>query len=104
FLIVDNPLEPLPSFKGVAFRGSSGAGYHRVTPGDRDVRIFLSGTDLDVVTNVLVDTTINFVANQRYTIMHVGSARAGTDGIIVFEDELPTPEGSLSIRAFHAVE
>lgn len=104
FRIVDNPLENLPSFQGVPFGGTTGAGYHRVnSPGDRAVRIFTSGTSLDVVTQVIVDTTINFAANQRYTVVHFGNQRDESAGIEVFDDELPEPGGNIAIRVFNAI-
>ena len=104
FRFVDK-VENLPTFLGVAFRGTSGV-YQRVDPGTRPVRIFVSSSNVTDAAIRLVDTTITLAADRRYTLVYAGRARGNQDALVVIEEPslaLPTPAvGSIAVRALHA--
>jgi hypothetical protein len=109
FRIVDEPVENLPTFVNVAFRGVSSAGYQGITAGDRQVRVFPVSTNPAVASQRLIDQTIPFEAGQHYTLLHAGSARAAdgdpaADRLLVIEDEFPAPgAGNIALRAINAM-
>jgi hypothetical protein len=107
FRFIDQ-VENLPTFMGVAFRGSSGL-YQRVTPGSRKLRIFPSfpGGTAAANNQILIDTTITLQADKRYTLAYVGSARGNADALAVIEEDaaLPTPgAGQIAVKALHVAQ
>lgn len=73
----------------------------------RKIRVFVQpGADLaspEAVSQVLVDTTITFDANARYTLLLTGSARAKTVKFVVINDAAPVPTaGNVAFRALNA--
>jgi hypothetical protein len=102
FRFIDK-VENLPTFLGVAVRGTSG-GYQRVDPGTRPVRIFVNSTNPAETQKRLVDTTITLAADARYTLVYAGAARGNADRLVVLTDPLtfPTPPaGNIAVRALN---
>jgi len=52
--------------------------YHGVQPGSRHFKVFvdMGSTSIDVVTQVILDTTLTLSAGTYYTVMHTGFVRA----------------------------
>lgn len=95
----------------VGYRGNSGS-YRALPPGAHHIRVFQAGTTAacngpDVVTKVLLDTTVTFEANHYYTILHAGYMKAGaspTQRLIVSDDVFPSDAAAnVSIRAINAI-
>ncbi|MEJ7810294.1 MAG: DUF4397 domain-containing protein [Gemmatimonadaceae bacterium] len=85
-------LELAPPGIAVAYRGSTP--YQGIAAGARRIRIFPTSENIDVTSQILLDTTITFEATRYYTLVWTGSARSNTDRIIVFQDERPTVSGT----------
>jgi hypothetical protein len=73
----------------------------------RHIRVFsFASMNVNVVSQVLVDTTISFAANTKATLLLTGSARAGTAHFVVIDDTPPalTPgaTGQIALRAVNA--
>ena len=88
-------------FLNTAFRDLGVGNYQGYQAGSRHIRIFLDPNpanntvpaDPAVVSTVMVDTTIAFTAGTYYTLLHVGSARAGAavkEKLWIITDALPT--------------
>jgi hypothetical protein len=94
-------LEDSPPGLGVGFRGSTT--YQAMGVGARRIRIFPTSTNVDITSQVLLDTTITFQADQYYTLLWTGSARANTDHIDVIQDQRTQPTtDQVGIRAINA--
>jgi hypothetical protein len=81
--------------------------YFGIDAGQRRMRVFPAGTnDINIVTQVIVDTTINFEAGRYYTILHAGNARAGgtpRQRFIVIPEERPAvASGQIGVRVINA--
>jgi hypothetical protein len=94
----------------LAFRASSG-NWRNLPPGSHHIKVFftnttVAGTDVSVVGQVIVDTTLTFEVGKKYTILHYGFTKAGAspaDRLIVIEDLPPTPSaGQIALRAINA--
>lgn len=103
--VASNASEP-----NLAFRASSG-NWRNLPPGAHHVKVFFTnttaaGTDVSVVSQVIVDTTLTFDVGKKYTILHYGFTKAGAtpaDRLIVIEDVPPTPSaGQIALRAINA--
>lgn len=104
-------VETLPTLMGVAFQNSSGF-YQRVGSGNRVTRVFPNASDATLTSTRLVDTQLNLVENQRYTMVYAGRTAAGAPGneaarLEVIEDPaasaLPSPgQGQIAVQALHA--
>lgn len=103
--VATNASEP-----NLAFRASSG-NWRNLPPGTHHVKVFFTnttaaGTDVSVVSQVIVDTTLTFDVGKKYTILHYGFTKAGAtpaDRLIVIEDVPPTPAaGQIALRAINA--
>lgn len=96
----------------VAYRGSSGA-YRPVPPGQRHIRVFPASTVAaacngpSVVSQVLLDTTVTFVVNHYYTVMHAGYMKSGSSPkhrLVITDDVFPAATaGTVAIRAGNAL-
>ena len=101
-------VENSPPAIGLVFRGTTP--YQAMTPGARHIRLFPAPTGVarpaDVVSQVIVDTTINFTANTYYTVIHLGFSRTGStpsDRLLVLEDVAPASIGQkVAVRVVHA--
>jgi hypothetical protein len=90
-----------PPFLNTLFRGLGDGNYQGYQAGSRHIRIFLDPSpantsvpvDPAVVSTIMVDTTASFTAGTYYTLVHVGSARAGAavkEKLWIITDALPT--------------
>jgi hypothetical protein len=96
-------VENLPTFFGVAYRGHTGAGFHRVEPGTRHLRIFPTSTDPSVSTQQLVnDPNFILTANQRSTLLLTHESGAHT---LTRIEEPATiqraPAGQIAVQVIH---
>lgn len=79
--------------------------YQGIAAGSRHFRVFsdMRSNDINVVSQVILDTTITLAANTYYTILHTGYARAGStpkQHFVVLQDAVPTPSSAqVAIRA-----
>lgn len=108
YRIVDYPSNA--SEPNLPFRASSG-NWRNLPPGARHIKVFFTnttaaGTDVSVVSQVFVDTTLTFDEAKKYTILHYGFAKAGAtpkQRLIVIEDIPPSPAaGQIGLRAINA--
>jgi len=108
YRIVDFPSNA--SEPSLAFRASSG-NWRNLPPGAHHIKVFFTnttaaGTDVSIVSQVFVDTTLTFDEGKKYTIVHYGFAKAGATPkqyLIVIEDVPPTPAaGQVDLRAINA--
>src|SRR5215467_4147336 len=82
--------------------------YTGIVAGSRHFRVFtnMQSTDINVVQQVIFDTTLTLAANTYYTILHTGFARTGVtphQHFVVLTDAKPTVSASqVGIRAIVA--
>ena len=108
YRIVDYPSNA--SEPNLAFGASSG-NWRNLPPGAHQIKVFFTnttaaGTNVSVVSQVFVDTTLTFEEGKKYTILHYGFAKAGAtprQRLVVIEDVPPTPAAAqISLRAINA--
>jgi len=108
FRIVDYPSNA--SEPNLPFRASSG-NWRNLPPGAHHIKVFFTnttaaGTDVSIVSQVFVDTTLTFEEGRKYTILHYGFTKAGAtprNQLVVIEDVPPTPAaGEIALRAINA--
>jgi hypothetical protein len=108
YRVVDYPSNA--SEPNLAFRGSSG-NWRNLPPGAHHIKVFFTnttaaGTNVSVVSQVFVDTTLTFEEGKKYTILHYGFAKAGAtpkQRLVLIEDVVPTPSaGQIALRAINA--
>jgi hypothetical protein len=97
-------VENLPTFQQVPFRGTSGAGYQRVEPGTRHLRLFPTSTDPELAKTRLVDDP-SFVmnANERQTLLLTREV-TGAHTVTRIMDPATierAPAGQISIRVLN---
>jgi hypothetical protein len=88
-------IENSPFALALNFRGFTP--YQAMGAGARHLRIFPTSTDINITSQVVIDSTITFAANTHYTVIHFGYARSGSspeDQLIVLEDDFPENLGS----------
>lgn len=82
--------------------------YSGIAAGTRHFRVFtdMQSTNINVVSQVILDTTLTLAANTYYTILHTGYARAGAtpkQHFVLIADNQPTvSKTQVAIRAFIA--
>jgi hypothetical protein len=108
YRIVDYPSNA--SEPNLAYRASSG-NWRNLPPGSHHIKVFFTnttaaGTDVSVVSQTFVDTTLTFEVGKKYTILHYGYAKAGAtpkQRLVLIEDSPPTPPaGQVGLRAINA--
>jgi hypothetical protein len=108
YRIVDVPSNA--SEPNLPFRASSG-NWRNLPPGAHHIKVFFTnttaaGTNVSVVSQVFVDTTLTFEEGKKYTVLHYGFAKVGAtpkQQLIVIEDVVPTPAaGQIMLRAINA--
>ena len=108
YRIVDYPSNA--SEPNLAFRASSG-NWRNLPPGAHHIKVFFTnttaaGTDVSVVSQVFVDTTLTFEQGKKYTILHYGFAKTGAtpkQHLVLIEDVPPDPAaGQIGLRAINA--
>ena len=87
---------------GLIFR--EGTEYFPVEAKARKIRVFsFQNTSVTTVSSILVDTTITFEANKKYTLLLTGLARNRTARFRVIEDVPPSvASGSIAVRTYNA--
>jgi hypothetical protein len=76
--------------------------YQGVGAGPRHFKVFTSDAsgNINVVSQVILDTTITLTENTYYTIVHSGSARSNNDQFCVITDDVTAPAaGRFKIRS-----
>ena len=93
-------LENSPTAIGLQFRGFTP--YQATAPGARKLRVFPADTNINVVQQMLIDTTITLQADTYYTLVHLGNARGNADRLLVIQDEIPNVQTTnIAVRAIH---
>jgi hypothetical protein len=109
FRFVDGDVEGSPQFAGMTFRQFTP--YQRARVGTRRMRVFTNPTpyanNIAVAQQQHIDTTFNFEAGKRYTIISYGFARASATPrhrLVIIEDVLPTTLAAtaVGVRTIHA--
>lgn len=96
-------VENLPTFAGVPFEGTTGAGFRRVADGTRHLRIFPNSTNPTVAQTQLVDDpSFGLSADQRYSLVLTGSTGDHTLTQIQEPATLDlAPDGQISVQVLH---
>ncbi|MDQ6689591.1 MAG: DUF4397 domain-containing protein [Gemmatimonadota bacterium] len=69
---------------------------------DRHFRAFITSTNPAITSNPIIDFTVTFAANSRYTVLLTGGART-TVNFVLINDDAPTPAaGQIGIRSVNA--
>ena len=95
------------TFTNVAFRAEGLGSFQGLKAGSRSLRVFTfqqstNNFPVDGNTTVLVDTTYTFEAGKYYSMIHAGSARAGTQRLVIIEDEPPAaPSSGTLLRVYN---
>ena len=89
-----------PVVNGLAFR--SGTEHQPVEAKARHFRAFITSTNAAITSNPIVDTTITFAANQRYTVLITGSARTKVSFLVIDDNAAASPAGQIAIRTVNA--
>lgn len=82
--------------------------YTGIKAGTRHFRVFtnMQSTDINVISQVILDTTLTLAPNTHYTILHTGYARNGAvphQHFVVLTDNPPTVSpGQVAVRAIVA--
>ncbi len=109
FRFTDGNVENSPQFPSIAFRQFTV--YQRARAGTRRISVFTNplpyGSDIAVAQQKHVDTSFNFEAGKRYTIMSYGFARASATPrhrLVIIEDVFPTALAAtaVGVRTIHA--
>ena len=91
--------------------GASSGNWRNLPPGAHHIKVFFTnttaaGTNVSVVSQTFVDTTLTFDEGKKYTILHYGFAKAGAtpkQHLVVIEDVPPSPAaGQIALRAINA--
>ncbi|MBL8961826.1 MAG: DUF4397 domain-containing protein [Gemmatimonadetes bacterium] len=98
-------IENSPEALNLQFRANTP--YRAMGAGARRLRIFPTSTNINVTSQIVVDTTITFTPNTYYTLIHIGLARPGqtpADRIWVIEDAIPASiaSGQVALRVINA--
>ncbi|MDQ3949276.1 MAG: DUF4397 domain-containing protein, partial [Gemmatimonadota bacterium] len=78
--------------------------YKPARAGQRQLRIFMSGTTAAVASTVVKDTSVNLEAGKNYTALLWGNARGGATPMRLsfFEEVPPDPGNQVALRAINA--
>lgn len=101
------------TWANVSFRALGSGNYQGTQAGNRQFKVFtylaVSATTptADAIagnTTVLADQTYNFEAGKYYTVLQTGFSRGGAPAaeVKIMQDDVPTPGGSIAVRAIHA--
>jgi Domain of unknown function (DUF4397) len=93
-------IEFSPVANALAYRG--GTEHQPTEAKTRHFRAFITSTNAAITSNPIVDTTVTFAANTRYTVLLTGAARTKVQ-FLVINDDAPTPAaGQIAIRSVNA--
>jgi len=79
--------------------------YFPTEAGTRKLRVFPNSREPGVTSAFLIDTTLTFEANKRYTLLVKGTARNNREEILVIEDAPPIPAtdaANVAVRGINA--
>ncbi|MGE0441022.1 MAG: DUF4397 domain-containing protein [Gemmatimonadales bacterium] len=92
-------------FYNVAFRSTSLLYYKNAKAGQRQFRVFMTGTSAAVASTVMADTTVTLEAGKLYTFIMWGFARSGSSParrLTIIEDAAPDPGNQVALRLVNA--
>lgn len=89
-----------PVVNALAF--TKGTEHQPIEAKARHLRAFITSTNPAITSNPIVDTTITFAANQRYTVLITGAARSKVFFVVVDDNPSAAPSGQIGIRAVNA--
>jgi hypothetical protein len=69
---------------------------------DRHFRAFITSTNAAITSNPIVDTTLTFAANTRYTVLVTGAARTKVQFVLITDDAPAVAAGQIFIRSVNA--
>ena len=93
-------IEFSPVVNALAFR--SGTEHQPVEAKARHFRAFITSTNPAITSNPIVDTTITFAADQRYTVVLTGSARTKVSLVVIDDNGAAPAAGEIAIRTVNA--
>jgi len=93
-------IEFSPVVNALAFR--SGTEHQPVEAKARHLRAFITSTNPAITSNPIVDETITFAPNQRYTVILTGSARTKVSFTVIDDNPAGAPSGQIGIRTINA--
>jgi hypothetical protein len=94
-------VELSPNANNLTFRQATV--YFPTEAGVRHFRVFPTSTDIDVTSQTMSDAFVTLPAGTRVTLLLAGSARAGTVGLWVVNDESEAPPADqIGIRLLNA--
>jgi len=89
-----------PVGNAIAFR--SGTEHQPTEAKTRHFRAFITSTNPVIASNPIIDTTLTFGENSRYTVLLTGSARTKVQFVLI-NDNAPVPaSGEIAIRTVNA--
>ena len=88
------------NIEGYAYR--AGSEHQPIQAGARHIRVFPNSQNAAIASTILLDTTITFNANTKYTLLLTGSARGNTESFVLIEDTPPaTAAAQIALRVFN---
>lgn len=96
--IFQDAIEYSPSYANVTYR-SIGI-YQGVRAGNRDWKVFLNSSNIDSTQVVIASGTTDFVAGNRYTLLHTGTRASNTMTLI--QETLPAQDAGIHVKAINA--
>lgn len=96
-------IEWSPAALALGYRASTQ--YFPTEAGERKLRVFPTSREPGVTSAFLIDTTLTFEADKRYTLLVKGTARTNTEEILVIEDAPPIPAtdaANVAVRGINA--
>jgi hypothetical protein len=89
-----------PVANALAYRGGT---EHQPTEAKaRHFRAFITSTNPAITSNPIVDTTLTFAADTRYTILVTGAARTKARFVLITDDPPAAVAGQIFIRSVNA--
>ena len=89
-----------PVANALAYRG--GTEHQPTEAKDRHFRAFITSTNAAITSNPIVDTTLTFAANTRYTVLVTGAARTKVRFVVITDDAPAVAAGQIFIRSVNA--
>jgi hypothetical protein len=92
-----------PVFSG-GITASTLVQYKPARAGQRQLRIFMSGTSPSVASTVVKDTVVTLEEGKNYTALLWGDARGGANAMrfLFFEEAVPDPGNQVALRVINA--
>jgi hypothetical protein len=88
---------------GTSVNFRAGTAYQPAEAKARRIRVFPTSTDINITSQILLDTTVQLTAGTRVTLMLTGSARAKTLKFVSIDDDITPPgSGQIGVRLVNA--